>query len=139
MWLSSTAIDRLTFTGNLLPTLGWAPDEAHQLCFCTRLEVYSVATIQTLSPCCFRDARLDDRALALDGNPSSYFLANFDRQNTPEHDEGGAIFLVVDRLAFKFAARLQRVGKPGDDFGISTRSLKNPRRLADDFGGIVSR
>ena len=60
-------------------------------------------------------------------------FANFDRQNTPEHDEGGAIFLVVDRLAFKFAARLQRVGKPGDDFGISTRSLKNPRRLADDF------
>ena len=138
MWLSITVIDRLTFTGNLLPTLGWAPDEAHQLCFCTRLEVYSVATIQTLSPCCFRDARLDDRALALDGNPSSYYLANFDRQNTPEHDEGGAIFLVVDRLAFKFAARLEGAGKPRNHLGISPRPLENSRRLSYDFGRIVT-
>ena len=80
----------------------------------------------------------DDRPLALDGNPSSYFLANFDRQNTPEHDEGGAIFLVVDRLAFKFSPRLQRFGKPPNYLGIRTRSLKNPGRLADDFGRVVT-
>jgi hypothetical protein len=81
----------------------------------------------------------DDRPLALDGNPSSYFLANFDRQNTPEHDEGGAIFLVVDRLAFKLATGLQRVGEPSDHFRIRSRALKNPRRIADDFGRVVTR
>jgi len=44
----------------------------------------------------------DNRPLALDGNPGGYFLANTYRQHPPVHDEGGAIFLVVDRLSFKF-------------------------------------
>lgn len=48
----------------------------------------------------------DNRPLALDSNPGGYFLANSDRQHPPVHDEGGAIFLVVDRLTFKSATRL---------------------------------
>ena len=54
----------------------------------------------------FRGNLSDNRPLALDGNPSGYFFANFDRQYTPKHDEWCAVFLVINCLAFKFSARL---------------------------------
>ena len=83
--------------------------------------------------------RLYDRSLALDSNPGSYLLAHFDRQHTPVHDEGCAITLVINRFTFKSLARLQCVGKPNNHLGICTRALKNPGRLADDRGRVVTR
>ena len=68
----------------------------------------------------------NDRAFPLDGNPCFDLLSDFDRQHSPEHDEGSAVFFIIDGFAFEFSARFQRHGKPLDNFFIGTHALKNP-------------
>ena len=101
MQVSITAVDGFASPYHLVSTGGWLQMTRSKPASAL---VWKLNVSCSPTPCSFRDDLSDDRPLALDGNPGDYFLANFDRQHTPVHDEGCAIFLVVDRLAFKFTA-----------------------------------
>jgi hypothetical protein len=54
--------------------------------------------------------RLNNGPFSLDSKPCFDLLPDFDGKYSPVHDKWSAIFFIVDRFSFEFAARFQRNG-----------------------------
>ena len=74
----------------------------------------------------------------MNSNPCFYLSPDFDWKYSPVHDERGAIFSIIDSFSFEFPARFQRYGETIDNFFVSSRPLKNPRRFSYDVGRVVA-
>ena len=86
----------------------------------------------------FPGAALYRCPFSLDRDPGFYFFSGFDGEDSPVHNEGRAIFLVVDRLSFKFTARFERCSKAFCHLLVGTHTLENSGCFSYHFFGLVS-